>query len=151
MDLRQIKNLMKEFEDSKIHRLEITDKEFSIKLEKEDNNLTFSSTPISSVVPQPLVNTPQVVETTIDAEEVVNEYTEVKAPLVGTFYQSPSPDSAPFVSVGSKVNKGDTLFIVEAMKVMNEITSPCSGEVMSINITDGTMVEFGQVIMEIKE
>ena len=148
MDLRQIKNLMKEFEDSTIHKLEINDKEFSIKLEKEDKKV-FSSTPIIEMA-TPSQGVP-VAEAVNSVEEKVNTYNEVKAPLVGTFYQSPSPDSDPFVSVGSKVNKGDTLFIIEAMKVMNEITAPVSGTVMSLNVSDGAMVEFGQVILEIAE
>ena len=133
MDLRQIKNLMKEFEESKIHKLEINDNEFSIKLEKA--------------------------ATLVAAAEVVNEIEEVvenlnilvKAPLVGTFYESPSPDANAFVRVGQKVNKGETLFIVEAMKVLNEITAPVDGVIAKINVTDATMVEFGQVVMEIKE
>jgi len=148
MDLRQIKNLMKEFEDSKIHKLEINDKEFSIKLEKEDNKI-FSSTPTFDTVVQPQQQV--VVDSVKEVVEEVSSYTEVKAPLVGTFYKSPSPDSDAFVQVGSEVSKGDTLFIVEAMKVMNEITSQVSGTVMKINVPDATMVEFGQVIMEIKE
>lgn len=148
MDLRQIKNLMKEFEDSKILKLEIVDSEFSIKLEKEARNV-FSSAPIVDVT-QPHTNQ-HVVNVTPEAVEKVNEYNEVKAPLVGTFYQSASPDSDPFVSIGNKVKKGDTLFIIEAMKVMNEITSPVSGEIMTIKVNDGLMVEFGEVVMEIKE
>ena len=70
---------------------------------------------------------------------------------MGTFYQSPSPDSEPFAKVNQKVNKGDVLFIVEAMKVMNEITSPVNGTVVSINVKDTTMVEFDQIVMEIIE
>ena len=149
MDLRQIKNLMKEFEDSKIHKLEINDKEFSIKLEKEA--ITFSSTPSTqtTLVAAP-VATPEVVET-VKEEEPVNLNVLVKAPLVGTFYESPSPDANAFVRVGQKVSKGETLFIVEAMKVMNEITAPVDGTIVKINVSDATMVEFGQVVMEIKE
>lgn len=150
MDLRQVKNLMKEFEDSKIHKLEITEDGFTIKLEKEESKI-FSSAPVVEMAQQPVVQSQVAAPANNVVEEELNEYTEVKAPLVGTFYQSPSPDSDPFVTKGSKVKKGDTLFIVEAMKVMNEITAPCSGEVVSVLINDGTMVEFGQVIMEIKE
>lgn len=149
MDLRQIKNLMKEFEDSKIHKLEINDKEFSIKLEKEEK--VYSSTPIMETSAMQVVQQAQVSAPQVESVVEVNDYIEIKAPLVGTFYASPSPDSPAFVSVGSKVNKGDTLFIVEAMKVMNEITAQTSGTIMSINVSDSTMVEFGQVIMEIKE
>ena len=147
MDLRQIKNLMKEFEDSKIHKLEINDKEFSIKLEKENRNVI--SSPIVDRAPQPLVKEEVAVPVTV--EEVKNDHIEVKAPLVGTFYKAPSPDSDPFVEVGKQVQKGDVLFIIEAMKVMNEITSPATGTIAKINVQDGTMVEFGEVVLEIKE
>ena len=147
MDLRQIKNLMKEFEESKIHKLEINDKEFSIKLEKEERNVI--SSPIVERAPQPLV----VEEAAAPAKvvEVKNDNIEVKAPLVGTFYKAPSPDSDPFVEVGKQVQKGDVLFIIEAMKVMNEITSPKAGTIARTNVQDGTMVEFGEVVLEIKE
>jgi len=146
MDLRQIKNLMKEFEDSTIHKLEINDKDFSIKLEKEQP--VFSS-PILDTVQAPLRVQEAVVP--VKEEKIVNNNKEVKAPLVGTFYSSPSPDSESFVQVGKRVQQGDVLFIIEAMKVMNEITSPVSGTIEKVNTQDGNMVEFGEVIMEIKE
>lgn len=150
MDLRQIKNLMKEFEDSKIHKLEIKDKDFSIMLEKEDNN-TFVSSPSYAPVGS-FADNLTVKEQGLREEEIeVNENMLVRSPLVGTFYQSPSPDSEPFAKVNQKVNKGDVLFIVEAMKVMNEITSPVNGTVVSINVKDTAMVEFDQIVMEIKE
>lgn len=149
MDLRQVKHIMKEFEESKIDKLEITEKDFSIKLEKNQLHKTFSNFPS---VPESVVATPVVTtEGTGKVEIVQEDYIQVKAPLVGTFYESPSPDAGPFVRVNQKVNKGDTLFIVEAMKVMNEITAPKSGTIMKINVSDATMVEFGQVVMEMKE
>jgi len=148
MDLRQIKNLMKEFEESTIHKLEINDKDFSIKLEKEQQNV-FSSSPILQTPQQPLPM--QEVAASVEEEVVVNENIEVKAPLVGTFYLAPSPDSDPFVKIGKKVQKGDVLFIIEAMKVMNEITSPTNGKIVKINSQDGNMVEFGEVVLEIAE
>jgi acetyl-CoA carboxylase biotin carboxyl carrier protein len=146
MDLRQIKNLMKEFEESTIHKLEIKDKEFSISLEKENQNV-FSSSPILQTAQQPLPI--QEVAVPVKEEKVENDNIKVKAPLVGTFYASPSPDSDPFVQVGKSVQKGEVLFIIEAMKVMNEITSPDSGTVVKINSQDGNMVEFGEVLLEI--
>ena len=147
MDLRQIKNLMKEFEDSKIHKLEIKDQDFSIRLEKEDRIIP-SITPITDLARQPLS-----VEVAAPSQEVVevNNNIEVKAPIVGTYYNAPSPDSEPFVQLNKHVNKGDVLFIVEAMKVMNEIMSPVSGKIVKINTKDASMVEFGEVIMEIEE
>ena len=72
--------------------------------------------------------------------------TEVKSPLVGTFYSSPSPDAPPFVLVGQKVKEGDTLFIIEAMKTMNEVKSPCDGTVTRILAQPGDMVEYNQTV-----
>ncbi len=146
MDLRQIRNLMKEFEESKIHKLEIIDKDFSIKLEKQDNN--FSNSPI---LPSTSFTEQSSVKEEGQEKRIEENNYLVKAPLVGTFYSSPSPDSEPFVRVNQKVNKGDVLFIVEAMKVMNEITSPVSGTIIKINVKDAMMVEFDQVVLEIKE
>jgi len=149
MDLRQIKNLMKEFEDSKIHKLEINDNNFSIKLEKEDNNIFVSpsNSPVGSLTDNATVKEQGVIEKEVKASTNLL----VRSPLVGTFYQSPSPESEPFVKVNQIVNKGDVLFIIEAMKVMNEITSPVDGTVVSINVKDSEMVEFDEIIMEILE
>lgn len=72
---------------------------------------------------------------------------EAKAPIVGTFYAAPSPDSAPFVSVGDKVKKGDVIYIIESMKVMSEITSDFDGVVKEILVSNGDSVEFDQTIM----
>ncbi len=75
---------------------------------------------------------------------------DVKSPLVGTFYSRPNPEEKPFVSLGDTVKEGQTLCIVEAMKVMNEIKAPKSGKVTAIKLTDGDMVEFDQVILTIE-
>ena len=72
--------------------------------------------------------------------------TQVKSPLVGTFYSAPSPDEPPFVLVGQEVKEGDTLCIIEAMKVMNEIKAPCSGKVVRIMVQPGDMVEYNQML-----
>ena len=72
--------------------------------------------------------------------------TQVKSPLVGTFYSSPSPDEPPFVLVGQEVREGDTLCIIEAMKVMNEIKAPCSGKVVRIMVQPVDMVEYNQLL-----
>ncbi|HOL22626.1 MAG TPA: acetyl-CoA carboxylase biotin carboxyl carrier protein, partial [bacterium] len=93
---------------------------------------------------------------TLSEEEILEDFKHptqqledvvyVKAPLVGTFYRAPSPESPPFVEVGSKVKKGDTLCIVEAMKVMNEIKSDYDGTVKEILVENGKSVEYGQVL-----
>ena len=76
--------------------------------------------------------------------------TQVKSPLVGTFYSSPSPDEPPFVLAGQEVKEGDTLCIIEAMKVMNEIKAPCDGKVIRIMAQPGDMVEYNQVLCVIE-
>ena len=74
----------------------------------------------------------------------------MKAPIVGTFYAAPAPGKAPFVTVGSTVNKGDVLFIIESMKVMNEVTSEFDGRIAEILVKDGDAVEFDQPILRIE-
>lgn len=92
------------------------------------------------------------VNTVEDKIEFAGEnFKEVKAPLIGTFYESPDPDSPAFVSVGDHIEKGDTLCIVEAMKLMNEIKSEFTGKIVEINATNETMVEYGQTLFVIEE
>ena len=75
------------------------------------------------------------------------EGTVITSPMVGTFYSSPSPDSQPFVRVGTKINSGDTICIIEAMKVMNPIRAPKSGRVASIMVTNGDPVEYDELLL----
>ena len=74
----------------------------------------------------------------------------MKSPIVGVFYASPSPDSEPYVQVGSHVKKGDTLCIIEAMKLLNEISAECDGEITEICAASGQVVEYAQVLFRIK-
>ena len=75
---------------------------------------------------------------------------EITAPMVGTFYRAPSPDDSPFVDVGGRISVGQTVCIIEAMKLMNELESEISGEVVEILVENGTPVEFGQALMRVK-
>ena len=75
---------------------------------------------------------------------------EIKASLVGTFYQAPGPDEQPYVKVGQQVKKGDVVGIIEAMKLMNEVVAPQDGVILSIDSTDGNMVQYGQVLFTMK-
>lgn len=144
MDLRLLKKIIKEFEASALDKLEITEKDFNVKLEKN----SFKTSPeIKQASEQ--VSKEVAIDKTINKPE--KHFSQVKAPLVGTFYDSPSPDSKPFVTVNQHVDKGDVLFILEAMKVMNEIKSPISGTLRKILVNNGDMVEFSQVILEIEE
>ena len=79
-----------------------------------------------------------------------SELIEVTAPMVGTFYRAPGPEEPPFVEIGSRISVGQAVCILEAMKLMNELESEVSGEVMEILVENGTPVEFGQVLMRLK-
>ena len=79
-----------------------------------------------------------------------NSTIPVAAPMIGVFYAAPSPDKDPYVTVGSKVNKGDVLCLIEAMKLMNEVTAERSGEIAAVCVENGQVVEFGQTLFRIK-
>ena len=80
------------------------------------------------------------------ATEEEKNLVEIKAPMVGTFYRSPSPDAKPFVDVGERLKEGDVLCIIEAMKLMNEIKSEVKGKIVDVLVSNGDPVEFGQVL-----
>ena len=139
MDLKFIKKLMKEFENSSLNKIEISEEQMTIKMEKPLN--------------QDVVKQNHMVEEKEICDNInfKTDVLQVKSPLVGTFYNAPSPDSSPFVKVNQAVQEGDVLCIIEAMKVMNEIRSPFSGTIKRILVSNETMVEFGQVLIEIEK
>lgn len=96
---------------------------------------------VASAAPEPATQTP--------AAAPEPKGTEVTAPMVGVFYAAPAPGDEPFVRVGSKVKAGETLCIIEAMKVLNEVTAEADGEVLEICVADGDLVEFGSCLMRI--
>lgn len=149
MSLDIIKELMEKFADSNIHKMNVEFDDIKIKLEKEEVKTVVSemSVPVyQAPVVSPLATpTSQVVEV---AEGASGE--AVKAPLVGVYYSKSSPEATPFVEVGASVKAGDTICIIEAMKVMNEIKAPISGTITSILVKEEDLVEFDQVIMTIQ-
>ena len=146
MNYDEIKKLMDDMGNSKLSEIEI---EFpdGIKISmKKDDGLKLSS-------PVPIVQEVNIPAVKENADLVPVEKVEgnvVKAPMIGTFYSKSSPTSEPFVKVGSKVKKGDTLCIIEAMKLMNEIESEFDGEVVEILVKDEEMVEYGKPLFVIK-
>ncbi|MBS6882141.1 MAG: acetyl-CoA carboxylase biotin carboxyl carrier protein [Clostridiaceae bacterium] len=128
-----------------------------VEIELDDMKLKIKSAPPAPVVAAPAAAVAPAAAPAAASEdeapaaaEDLPEGTPVRSPLVGTFYSSPSPDAPPFVLVGQKVKEGDTLFIVEAMKTMNEIKSPCDGTVVRILAQPGDMVEYNQTIVVIE-
>ena len=153
MDLRKIKKLMELLEESGIAEIEVKEGEESIKLSR---NITSSAAPLQHMVQQPMMATQQQppqaasqVESKIDDSLNQNRNT-VNSPMVGTFYVSASPESKPFVTVGQTVKKGDTLCILEAMKMMNQVQAESDGKILEILIDNAEPVEFDQPLFVIE-
>jgi acetyl-CoA carboxylase biotin carboxyl carrier protein len=105
--------------------------------------------PVAPAPAQIAIPEPEPVEKTQDVGVDFNDIIEVKSPLVGVFYAAPSPEAEPFVKVGDRIKKGEVLCVVEAMKLMNEITATHDGEIVDICITNGAVVEFGQTLFKL--
>ena len=148
MDLRKVKTLIDLVETSGIAELEIQEGEERVRITRATppvaQPLMFHPTP-QMAIPAPAVAVPSVERPPPAAEEGH----AVKSPMVGTFYRSASPGAAPFVEIGDTVAQGDTLCIVEAMKLMNEIEADASGTVKAILVENGQPVEFGQMLFMI--
>ena len=142
MDFKEIKELMRLFDKSGLNKVKIKDKDFEISLQKGGG---ISTQP--AVQPQPMPQQ-QVIqpsaapekEENIEAEKKKGEY--ITSPMVGTFYRAPSPDSPPFVKVGDRVSKGQTIGIIEAMKIFNEIEAEFDCKILEILVEDGQPVEY---------
>jgi acetyl-CoA carboxylase biotin carboxyl carrier protein len=146
MDLRKLKKLIDLVQESGIAELEITEGEEKVKIVR-GGVISVSSAAPPSVAP-PATHPPPVPAAPLAASALEapagQEGHVVKAPMVGTFYRSPSPDAKPFVEVGQTVKEGDTICIIEAMKLMNEIEADAGGVVKAILVENGQPVEYGQ-------
>ena len=145
MDLRKLKKLIDLVQESGIAELEITEGEEKVKIVK-GGVVSMAAAPtvmaVPAAAPAPSAAAPATALTTPPAEG--QEGHVVKAPMVGTFYRSPSPDAKAFVEVGQAVKEGETICIIEAMKLMNEIEADASGSVKAILVENGQPVEYGQ-------
>ncbi len=160
MNIQDIKELAKIMQETGITSLHLTEGALDISMERNTAapapavQPVAVQAPVAVPVPEPELSAPtaepaavepQAVGTTID----FNHITEVKSPMVGVFYAAPSPDAQPYVQVGSKVKKGDVLCIIEAMKLMNEITAEQDGEIVDICVQSGQVVEYSQTLFKI--
>ena len=139
MDLRKLKKLIDLVEESGIAELEITEGEQRVRIARA----TQSSQPMYMMAPPgaPIAASPAL---TIEATPQAPEGHVVRSPMVGTFYRSPSPGSKSFVEVGQSVNAGDTICIIEAMKLLNEIEADQGGIIKVILVENGQPVEYGE-------
>lgn len=160
MDLKEIKKILDMIAESDVNQVTIEEGDFKIKVKKTPD-ITQSSAPVQYQMPagqQPQQPQTDQQLSSDDGSQPPGSKTEsdeqiegnvVKSPIVGTFYRAPSPDADDFVKVGDQVEKGQTLCIVEAMKIMNEIESEYSGEVKKILVENAEAVEFEQPLFVI--
>ena len=157
MDIRKVKKLIELLDDSGIAEIEITEGEESVRISRYAASAPVAAAPVvhhAPAAPAPaLAPAPAAASEAAapPAEAADEDGFEVTAPMVGTFYAASSPGAAPYVQVGDRVNEGDTLCIIEAMKMMNQIEADVSGVVKSIRVQNGEPVEFGQVLFVIDQ
>jgi acetyl-CoA carboxylase biotin carboxyl carrier protein len=148
MDLRKLKTLIDLVSDSNVSELEITEAEGKVRIVKGGGAVVHSYAPAPVYAPAP-TGTPAAAVAAPAAVEVAPGHT-VKSPMVGTFYRSSSPGAKAFVEVGSVVKEGETICIIEAMKILNEIEADKSGTIARILCDNGQAVEYGQPLFTIE-
>ncbi|NLJ75231.1 MAG: acetyl-CoA carboxylase biotin carboxyl carrier protein [Firmicutes bacterium] len=136
MEFRQINDLIKTVDSTSITELEIEKEGFRIRVKKAHTN----SAQIVEMENQPV---PLI-------EELEPNCIEIHSPMVGTFYRAPAPDGSPYIQVGDRIEEGQVLFIIEAMKMMNEIESEYNGKVIRFLVENGEPVEYGQPLLVIE-
>lgn len=158
MDIRKVKKLIELLDESGIAEIEITEGEESVRISRYAPGgapvvqAPVAMAPLPAAAPQAVVaDTPAPPHAAPAPVEPEEDGYEVTAPMVGTFYAATSPGAAPFVQVGDRVSEGDTLCIIEAMKMMNQIEADVAGTVKSIRMQNGEPVEFGQTLIVIDQ
>ena len=146
MELNEVLELMERFEGSAIQRMELESKGFRLMLDKA---LPVAAVPAAPVAVAPAA--PAALAAPAAPAAPAEEGTLIKAPLVGTFYAASSPDAAPFAPVGAEVKKGQTVCILEAMKMMSEVPAPADGIITEVLVSDGELVGFDQPLFRLKE
>jgi acetyl-CoA carboxylase biotin carboxyl carrier protein len=150
MDLRKLKKLIDLVEESGIAELEITEGEEKVRISRNNSSNAPASASVMQVAAAPAV-APTAAATPAAGEPAAPaaEGHVLKSPMVGTYYRAPTPGAKPFVEVGQSVNEGDTVCIIEAMKLLNEIEADRSGVIKAILVENGQPVEYGHPLMVI--
>ena len=147
MDLRKLKKLIDLVQESGIAELEITEGEEKVKIVKGGAVSVLPGPALAAPAPERAAPAPAAPAPSVPEPQAAPEGHVVKAPMVGTFYRSPSPDAKPFAEVGQTVKEGETVCIIEAMKLMNEIEADAGGVVKAILVENGQPVEYGQPLL----
>ncbi|HVT40406.1 MAG TPA: acetyl-CoA carboxylase biotin carboxyl carrier protein [Gemmatimonadaceae bacterium] len=161
IDLRYVKKLVEMLDDSSVDSIEISsDKGMKIRISKTPSQRgtmqIATPVPIPALVPEPRMTPPMGLPVVTEAEarqapaeSPKPDLLEVKSPMVGTYYGCPEPGAKPYVSVGSRIKKGQILCIIEAMKIMNEIESEFAGVIKEVLVQDAHPVEYGQTLFRV--
>ena len=149
MDIKELKKIIAIFQKAKIAELEVESEGVRFKLKKEVKERKTSNrrevpVEVISVPAQPLEQTQKQPQIQEQEPKLLEGTHEIVSPMIGTFYSSPEPDSAPFVEIGQEINEDDTVCIIEAMKIMNEIKADVKGKIVKVLAENGQPVEFGQ-------
>ena len=145
MELNDIFALMDRLEGSSLTRLELEDGDFKLVLDRTAPSVSAAAAPAPVPAAAPAPAEP------VREQEAQPEGAVIRAPLVGTFYAASAPDAAPFVQVGDHVKKGQTVCLMEAMKMMNEVQAPCDCVIEEILQEDGALVSFGEPLLRYRE
>ena len=158
MDIRKVKKLIELLDESGIAEIEITEGEESVRISRYAQGAPVAAAPVVAAAAAPAPAAAVAAAEPVAAVDVApvaapaeEDGYEVKAPMVGTYYSAPSPGASAYIQVGDRVNQGDTLCIIEAMKMMNQIEADVSGVVKSIRVQNGEPVEYGQTLVVIDQ
>ena len=147
MDLRKIKKLIEMLQESDLNEIEVKEGEESVRINRKKEIVNNSTQFIS----QNKLDNLSKDQTLEEDNKGLVDLIDVKSPMVGTFYRSPAPDKPPFVEIGQKIKVGDTLCIVEAMKMMNQVKSEFNGTIKHILVENAQPVEFDEVIITLEK
>lgn len=147
MDIRKVKKLIELLDESGIAEIEITEGEESVRISRYAPNAPM----VPMAAPVAIAASAPAAAAEAAPAHIEDDGYAVSAPMVGTFYSSSSPGAAPYVQVGDRVNEGDTLCIIEAMKMMNQVEADVSGVIKSIRVQNGEPVEYGETLFVIDQ
>ncbi|MFC1735227.1 acetyl-CoA carboxylase biotin carboxyl carrier protein [Candidatus Hydrogenedentota bacterium] len=150
METEDLRELIDLFESSKLSELELEKEGIRLKLKKEVSGQTISTVVPQHAIVQAPANPVEVPVAPVPAAGEDEDFPCVKSPMVGTFYAAPAPDAQPFIKIGDVVTTTQTVCVIEAMKVMNEVEAEMSGTVEAILVENGQPVEFGQPLFRIR-
>ena len=154
--LKELQKFIKEISETGLYKVEIKTEDFTLKIQSQPEvKVSQAVVQQPQIVSQPQAVATSQVETKKENESKENKkedenLVEIKAPMVGTFYRRPAPDKPPYVEVGDHIKKGQTVCIIEAMKIFNEIEAEVSGEIVKILVEDASPVEYNQALFLVK-